>query len=202
MKRVYLASPLTLRFGYTFWVLLGGLYIYSNYYDKLHGLKRTRELHRRNFPLIIYIAGGLTLSLYFAHIVNNWRTDMWFVPTVRTILVGAGFVLLGLGLFCAGWGRASMNGLWGANIYRYPDNTDHLVRRSAYSYVRHPIYIGHILMAWGTLFVAEDCLFLIFSVLITVFDTIRAINEDKDLATRFPEEFEKYKNTISFMIPL
>jgi protein-S-isoprenylcysteine O-methyltransferase Ste14 len=144
----------------------------------------------------------MTLALYWLSTQYNWGLDVRLPTIGLSWITGGGFVLLTLGLAMTAWGRASINGLWGANIYSYPSNDDYLVREHAYNLIRHPIYLGQILMAWGTFCVAVNWIFLALPVLVTVFAIVRARNEEKYLLQRFNQTYIEYRDKTNFMLPL
>lgn len=200
--RLFVASPSGLSIVYGFWLVLGLVYLYSNLYDKLHGIKKERKVVMRNYPLVIYAAGVVAAVLYFLASRYSWPAQLDVNSNTAKAMAGAGYAALGLGLLLTAWGRASINGLWGANIYTYPQGDDRLICTDAYAAIRHPIYAGQILMSWGTFLVSQSWAIVVFPAIVTVFAIVRGVREDKYLEQRYQTQFVEYRNRVGFMNPL
>jgi len=83
-------------------------------------------------------------------------------------------------------------------------NADHeLVKTGPYRFVRHPIYASMLCLFCGTaLMIASAVLFIPALALFIAGTEIRVRIEDGLLASRFGEQFTKYKNSVPGYIPL
>ncbi|TFF93151.1 MAG: hypothetical protein EU543_04290 [Promethearchaeota archaeon] len=101
-------------------------------------------------------------------------------------------------------------------IYQLIHRKD-LIKEGPYKIVRHPQYLGLIIMTFGLtmislkaypilFFLEETLLSYDFLVLIWIIETfayvILAKIEDISLSKRYGEDFENYKNSVGFMFPL
>src|SRR6266542_3592403 len=78
----------------------------------------------------------------------------------------------------------------------------HLVRSGPYALVRNPIYTSMLLVSCAIAIVVTPWqLFLPALVLVIVGTEIRVRTEEKLLATRFGEEFDRYRQDVSAYIP-
>jgi len=200
VKLLYTSVPIEIRFVYTFWILLGGLYLYSDYYEKLQGLskKGKRKTLKWNLPLVIWLPGIACLLAYLYTEANGIRLPV--IPVFLTSLVRLvaviGYLLLALGLWIACWGRASLNSYWGSNIYVYdPPGSEKLQTQFAYNRGRHPIYFGQMLMVFGTFFVSNSFVWLPFPLLFVIITSFRIHNEEEHLKKQFNGEYEKWRDS-------
>lgn len=95
---------------------------------------------------------------------------------------------LGILLIMKGWSR----------IWRSKDN---LVSDGIYAYLRHPQYLGIIIILFGTLcFFFTLFLLLLFDILLIMFYRL-AKKEEKELELRFGEKYLIYKDNVPMFIP-
>lgn len=197
---IYIDADLSLRFGYTYWLLFGGLYFFSSYYEKLQKkvLESDRKKKMKNYRLNLYIWG---FSAILIHHITQYNkaiipifNDNWI-----TYMIVLAFIMLTFGLLLVGAGRAALNGYWGPHIYDYLNNKGVLVTKGIYSHLRHPIYFGQILLVFGTSILANNIYILFFPLFSTFFIILRAHNEEKDLELKYKDEFKVYKDKVDFM---
>ncbi|MCB9431314.1 MAG: isoprenylcysteine carboxylmethyltransferase family protein [Ardenticatenaceae bacterium] len=104
-------------------------------------------------------------------------------------LVGAGLVLAGL--------------LWlGRNLTAVPhpkaDST--LVQSGAYAIVRHPIYSGIILGAFGLGLLKASTLVILYALILFLFFDIKSRREEQWLAAKF-SDYAQYQQRVRKLIP-
>jgi methanethiol S-methyltransferase len=148
------------------------------------------------------IASGLVL----AAVVLLWQ------PTNNHLLVLEGPLhwaahagaLLAASLFV--WGAFTLRDqdLFGlAPIKAYLSGTTQpasvFIVRGPYRWVRHPWYLGAIVLFWSCTDLTADR--LLFNVLWTVWICIGARLEEADLLTEFGDDYEKYRRQIPMLIP-
>ncbi len=104
-----------------------------------------------------------------------------------------------VGLIIALWARITLGGNWStATVLK---ENHELITNGPYSYVRHPIYSGLLLMVFGTaIFFGHVAVFVAFA-LSAVAAWFRALEEEKLLTKRFPEAYPKYKQDVKAFIP-
>lgn len=68
-----------------------------------------------------------------------------------------------------------------------------------YQWVRHPLYLGILLVIWSVPVFSPDQ--LIFAGGFTVYILIGASYEERDLVRRFGEDYRKYQQTVPMLLP-
>jgi protein-S-isoprenylcysteine O-methyltransferase Ste14 len=151
------------------------------------------------FPLTIYFLSGWLQSRYpnvdwFSHdaghlleMMFGWKTNPHFGPfhVLSFLFIGAGFVLI-------------------ANAWRvlYEAQQRHsLATSGAYSYVRHPQYVGFILVMVGFLVQWPTVLTLaMFPILVVMYVKLARAEEREALAS-FGDEYRRYMANVPAFIP-
>jgi len=151
------------------------------------------------FPLTIYFLSGWLQSNFpgvdwFSHdaghlleMMFGWKTNPHFGPfhLLSFALIGGGFWLISIG-----WHE-----LWKAQ------RAGRLANTGIYARMRHPQYLGFILVMLGFLFQWPTLLTLaMFPVLLWMYVRL-AKSEEKETRAQFPEEFEKYVRDVPAFIP-
>ncbi len=149
--------------------------------------------------MTLWILGALSIFLYHNSLLYQYNIPISEDFSHPISFFGAG--LMFGGLYLLSLARIALNGFWGPDIYNYGSG-DKLVTDGIYGKIRHPVYLGQILMTIGTFLLANNWLIAIMPSLLIVTNIIRAKREDNDLLERFGEEFKNYKETKPFMIPL
>ena len=109
-----------------------------------------------------------------------------------------GFVLCGCGAMLAGTGLIHL----GANLTPFPRPRDdgRLVQHGAYAIVRHPIYSGIIIGAFGWSLLRGSIVALVLSVTLLVFLYLKSCREERWLVERYPE-YADYQKRVKKIIP-
>ena len=112
------------------------------------------------------------------------------------LLAGAGLLLMGAGL--AFFGASSL----GRNLTPLPRPKDDatLVETGAYRLVRHPIYGGIILMAYGWSLIAQSWLTLAYATVVFLFLDLKSRREERWLKEKFPG-YAEYSKRVRKLIP-
>ena len=197
---VYDLSPVPLRLSYAFWIGLMTIYSYAHTHDKYNSKPKPREFDEVNFSKALPFLGIGNVLLYW------WANYKKFPFSIHMfsddIAIPIGLVLMTIGFYVTCRGRAAINGYWGPHLYRYTNPEDRkIIRHGIYKNIRHPIYSGQVYMAYGTLFLSNNTVFIIFAVLLTIINVIRAKREERYLKEQYGNEFEDYKKKTYRAIP-
>jgi protein-S-isoprenylcysteine O-methyltransferase Ste14 len=121
----------------------------------------------------------------------------WSAPW-STIGVVLGLLLGLLGGLLALVGVVSL----GRNLTAVPHPKDdaHLVQTGAYRFVRHPIYSGIILGAFGWAFLVNGTLTFLYAFILFLFFDIKSRREEQWLRQKYPG-YETYQKQVKKLIP-
>ncbi|WP_374244257.1 isoprenylcysteine carboxylmethyltransferase family protein [Zoogloea sp.] len=111
--------------------------------------------------------------------------------------VGAMLLALGVTICAAAVLRLGRN----LTPLPHPRDDCHLVETGPYGWVRHPIYSGLILAAFGWALIAQGWLTLLWAVVLLVFFDIKSRREERWLMARFPA-YASYRKRVRKLIPL
>jgi protein-S-isoprenylcysteine O-methyltransferase Ste14 len=151
------------------------------------------------FPLTIYFLSGWLQSRYpnidwFSHdaghlleMVFGWKTNPHFGPfhILSFLFIGGGFVVIS-----AGW-----RVLYGAQ------QKNAMASTGVYSYVRHPQYVGFIMVMFGFLLQWPTLLTLaMFPVLVAMYVRL-ARTEERDALAAFGDAYRQYMAEVPGFIP-
>lgn len=150
-------------------------------------------------PLTIYLLApllGADVSRFGMHESHLWAYlisragNVTMSAALRVILiVSAGLLLVGFTLIALGW----------KEVYR---GAGGLVTGGLYSRLRHPQYLGLILVIAACLIQWPTVLTIILAPFMIARYLLLAQEEDRDLEARFGEEFKRYKQRVPGLLPL
>ncbi len=112
------------------------------------------------------------------------------------LVAGAALVLAGGGLFVAGIAALGRN----VTPFPRPRAEGTLVQTGAYRLVRHPMYGGGILLAFGWGLLVGSWLTLLYATALFVFLDVKSGREEKWLEEKFPE-YAAYQRKVRRLIP-
>lgn len=149
-------------------------------------------------PLTIYLVApllGVDVSRFGMHESHLWAYlisragNVSMRAALRLIMIlSAGLLLLGFTLIALGW----------KEVYR---GAGRLVSDGLYSTIRHPQYLGLILVIVACLIQWPTLLTIILAPFMIARYLLLAQEEDRDLEARFGEEFKRYKQRVRGMLP-
>lgn len=121
----------------------------------------------------------------------------WTAPW-RTIALVAGLILAALGALLALGGLFSL----GSNLTAvpHPKEDAHMVENGAYRWVRHPIYSGIILGAFGFGLLRGGWLGLLYGLILFVFFDIKSRREELWLREKYAD-YASYQQRVHKLIP-
>jgi protein-S-isoprenylcysteine O-methyltransferase Ste14 len=137
--------------------------------------------------LILAILLLVRVRAFKVHVTTN---DPW--------LEGIGLAIFVLGLALAVWARVYLGRNWGMPMSQKVD--PELVTTGPYRRVRHPIYSGIILAMIGTS-IAVSLYWLVALVVIGAYFLFSAVEEERFMASRFPDTYPEYKRSTKMLIP-
>ena len=151
------------------------------------------------FPLSIFFLSGWLQSRYpgidwfshdaghFLEMVFGWKTNPHFGPfhILSFILIGGGFALI----------ASSWSVLFAAQQKRT------LATAGPYSYVRHPQYVGFILVMAGFLVQWPTLLTLAMFPVLTFMYVRLAYSEERDVIAEFGDAYKRYAAEVPGFIP-
>lgn len=141
---------------------------------------------------------GKTLALLFL-VIQTLFLDVFPISAHPVFLRTAGIVIYFLGLSVAIIGRLQLGKNW-ANLEDYqviPEQT--LVKTGIYRYIRHPIYIGDVLLILG-LEMALNSWLVIAGIALFLFVIRQALAEESILLRAFPD-YQAYREETHMFIP-
>ena len=151
------------------------------------------------FPLTIYFLSGWLQSRFpnvdwFSHdaghlleMMFGWKTNPHFGPfhVLSYVLIGGGFVLI-----AAAW-----------RVLYDAQQRGALATTGAYSYVRHPQYVGFILVMLGFLVQWPTLLTLSMFPVLTVMYVKLAKREERDAIAQFGSAYTTYAKQVPAFLP-
>jgi protein-S-isoprenylcysteine O-methyltransferase Ste14 len=119
-------------------------------------------------------------------------------PAVAAVATWAGLAMMlaGAALSIGGVLKLGKN----ASPLPYPTDTAELVEQGPYAIVRHPIYSGLILGAFGWALFLHAWLTLFFAVALFALFDLKSRREEQWLCERFPE-YAEYQRRVKRLIP-
>ena len=146
---------------------------------------------------LFYVAASI---LFFGACILIW------IPLPKMLFAGE-FAVLGAlicfsGLAFVVWGRSALGDMFfastgfGAQLF-----ADHrLITRGPYAIVRHPIYLGYIVAAAGSLLLYQTWT-TVFLILCALGVIRRALREEEVLAKAFGAEWAEYRQRVPMLLP-
>ncbi|HJQ57748.1 MAG TPA: isoprenylcysteine carboxylmethyltransferase family protein [Vineibacter sp.] len=151
------------------------------------------------FPLTIYFLSGWLQSRYpgvdwFSHdaghlleMLLGWKANPHFGPfhVLSFVLIGGGFWLI----------AAAWRALFEAQKRR------ELATTGAYARIRHPQYVGFILVTFGFLLQWPTLLTLVMFPVLVIMYVYLARQEERDVLRQFGEAYRRYMERIPAFVP-
>jgi protein-S-isoprenylcysteine O-methyltransferase Ste14 len=90
----------------------------------------------------------------------------------------------------------------GAPLQKLSGRTEPLVVQGTYRYVRHPLYLGVVLLVLGWWLLLDYSFLLVSAIFLLLwFNFVVANFEEKELRAIFGEQYEQYSKEVPKMIP-
>ena len=169
------------------------LYMFITYHIIALKYSQSKIFSGRNRISKIFL---VTLHLFI--VITNIIIYFWFITEdfnpVSYLLSVIGVLIFICGIVIIFWGIYSLR----AAVF-VPENK--LIISGPYKFVRHPMYLGGIIGAFGLAMLAGSLLATIYSFLLAVVLSRISDAEEKDLVMRFGENYLEYKMKVSKLFP-
>jgi protein-S-isoprenylcysteine O-methyltransferase Ste14 len=194
---VIINSVVFIMFGYTFFKPRTGRDWRS--FGAFSGFLVALFTEMYGFPLTIYFLSGWLQSRYpnvdwFSHdaghlleTIFGWKTNPHFGPfhVLSFLFIGAGFILIS-----TAW-----------KVLYDAQQTREMARTGVYDYVRHPQYVGFIMVMFGFLLQWPTILTLaMFPVLVVMYMKL-AKTEEREALAEFGDRYRRYRGEVPGFIP-
>jgi len=140
---------------------------------------------------------------FFTAAALLWRPlPLTLSPLLRALALVLGTVLYFPGLGLAFWGRLVLGEMYNVSMsVGVQLNAGHrLLTTGPYAIIRHPMYAGIIVAAWGGLLLYRTWT-CVFAALVFLGLAVRAHREEQALAAEFGSEWEAYCRRVPGWIP-
>ena len=150
---------------------------------------------------------SLIITSFMYYLISLLIIFAFFATEKKNIIL----TLLGLVIFIIAaalrlWSTRTLGSQWFIHLtdiaHKNASDDFHVLRTGPYKYIRHPIYLGTIMDLVGISLMANNYYCLLFVFLVnTPLYIWRSIYEEKQNIRKFGDEYAKYKNEVSFLIP-
>lgn len=187
----------------------GGLIAYVTLGIVLYGIWRGthRPVGRTVGPAAGWLRSAafylLATALFFAISIIFWKPIPLILPQgIRILVLTIGILIYIPGIAFVLWGRLALGKMYfvstgfGAQLY-----ADHqLVTHGPFAIVRHPMYLGLIASAFGSLLIFRTWTTVLFA-FFAPFLLLRARREEQALAAEFGEQWQAYCRRVPAFLP-
>ena len=145
-----------------------------------------------------YVVAQVALFVLLVIGPRTWRGwPGWVFPDhVFVRVVGGALLLAGACLLVAGGAKLGPT----LTPLPYPQRGGKLQQGGAFCIVRHPMYCGGILAAFGWAIVTQGWLTLAYAALVFAFADVKSRREEAWLAAKYPE-YTAYRSRVRRLIP-
>jgi protein-S-isoprenylcysteine O-methyltransferase Ste14 len=144
----------------------------------------------------------LLVAMHVSIVLSNVIVFLIFInldrhPPFSVVQLYVGMLLLLLGLLLFFWGVLVLR-----LMIFVPQETDILIIVGPFRLVRHPMYLGGILAAFGLSITEGSMLGLVYSLILTLLLADIATHEERDLIDRFGQQYLDYKEQVARLNPI
>ncbi|NLJ05857.1 MAG: isoprenylcysteine carboxylmethyltransferase family protein [Exilispira sp.] len=115
------------------------------------------------------------------------------------LLALPGFILILLSICINFVARRDLARYW--TLFSTTEKEQKLVKTGIYAKVRHPIYLSGLILSLGFTLIAGNLYGLLFFILSLVAFVTRIKKEERELITKFGEEYKEYAKETSLLVP-
>lgn len=144
---------------------------------------------------------GLKLNVFFncGKIWFACHSYLFNSLFLSMLLQSVGTLFTIIGLTVALLARRKLAGNWSGTIDIKKGHE--LITTGVYSYIRHPIYAGVLLMGLGTIFVSPSFAIILIFLFVFIMFLLRIRIEERLMAKLFPKGYSSYKKQTKMLIP-
>jgi protein-S-isoprenylcysteine O-methyltransferase Ste14 len=149
---------------------------------------------------LIFVGTGIGLMVLspLRFMPYNWLLSQSFLPTIDT-LTNIGLVVTLAGMSLAIWARFILGRQWNTTI-SIQENHE-LIRRGPYRIVRHPLYAGMLLAAFGTVIALHTAGAAMGLLILIVTYAAKIEREDRWLVKELGQQYAEYKRKVAAIFP-
>lgn len=200
ITKVNLFFSTTTRFGYALAVLLFSVIVGIQAFQSLSGIQDGKEESGQRVKRQSIIGAILVFSLFAGlfFIPFTSQRGMLVFPEIRFISwLGVALSSIGYGLIF--WSGLALGRQYSAEVTLQKDHV--LVTSGPYRIIRHPRYLGVILISLGLSFIFHAWLGVLITTFAVVLVFLRIHDEEQLLHQHFRKEWEDYCHKTWRMIP-
>lgn len=153
-----------------------------------------QEKNDRSFWLIT----GCMIVAFFLPPIEYLNLESPFVPSTALINVGLGLIIIGSIVF--GYARHVLRRWYSGHLSVQADQV--LIQHGPYRFVRHPAYLGYLLMVVGICLGYASLIGLINILFLLICFQYRMKVEEKILVDHFGDLYQHYAQKTKMIIPL
>ena len=181
---------------YIFWTVLSAVLILPVNPDMLAERARPHAGTKKWDMVILTLIGFLMVAEY---VVASLDVRLGWSPQLPLALQIIGFVLAAFGYdFLLVWSMAS-NAFFVATVRIQTERQHQVVSSGPYYYVRHPGYLGTLLLHWGVPLMLNSLWAIIPAIMVTVVLIVRTILEDKTLQAELAG-YQEYAERVRYRL--
>ena len=175
------------------WIAIGLIWLAAAFTTK-------RTARRQDVgTLILHVCLlGLAFKLLFSDLFRRGFLGSRFVPTADAI-GWTGFAITVAGAAVAIWARLYIGRNWSGTVTVKQDHE--LVRNGPYALVRHPIYTGMALAAFGTALAVGEVRCLLAVVLVVFEFKRKSLLEERFMIEQFGAQYVEYRREVKALVP-
>jgi protein-S-isoprenylcysteine O-methyltransferase Ste14 len=180
-------SDLMLYFVLVFYncLIAFGLFVRRNLWQRPQGFQE----------IVIPIIGTFGMTLFNLVPYLRYGLNTFSVPENYSLVIIAGTSLALAGLVIAAISIYQLRRSFGILV-----QVRDLVTDGLFHYIRHPMYLGHLIAYLGFLLIRPSVFNLVLTVTVIALNFYRAFLEEKKLQSYFPQ-YAAYKRVTPFIIP-
>lgn len=192
----------------------GPTYIFFAFllYSALHSLLAARRVKawvfgrfgtagKRYYRLVYNLIGGVTLlpvlallAIFPGDEIYTWQAP-WIILALLLQALGVAIILIGM-LQTGAWSFLGLGWLFGGT----QKGDDRLVTIGLYSWMRHPLYTGGLLMIWFMPVMTTSL--LTFNLAATLYLYVGSLFEERRLLTSFGDKYREYQEQVPRLFPI
>ncbi len=123
----------------------------------------------------------------------------WGAIRVANLTAWLGVIICAIGMVFAIWSRRTLGDNWSRDVELKQGHR--LVLRGPYSFMRHPIYTAHLLIALGSAITFGSWLGYAAVASFFVGFKVKLAQEEELLLRNFPEEYPQYRARVKALVP-